>query len=417
MSTGNRAGIFLGKGEKPEYLLVEFAHRHGVIAGAKGAGKTATLRLLAEGFSRAGVPVFAADVEGNLSGIAAPGGSKPFLLARAKDTGTADYVAEASPATFWDFYGEHGRLIPLSVDSLGPMVIARLAGLTKAEENQLAAAFQPSSPAKPPFVTPSDLHAQLDAMAPALRCRLAVFEEQVSGLSFETPIFDPAALVVRAGGRGVVNVLAAARLIEKPRVHALLHFWLLDRLSQTLSPVTNPAKPSFVFFFEEAHLLFQDAPLALIEHIQRIVHDLTAKGVGVFFVTPAPEAIPEQLIVEFPNRVQHAMQGFTARDQQAVATAAKPFRGKAGLEAERVILELEAGEALVSTPAKGGAPSIARIRLSPPRSRLGPLRPAELEALLPGTMRQTRSGALGRPSFFQRWFGGARRHGPGQRLG
>jgi len=358
MSAETSTGIFTGKSVKPEMLALKLANRHGLITGATGTGKTVTLQILAEGFSRHGVPVFAADIKGDLSGIAAKGEPKPFLEKRAGDVELENYTYEAYPTVFWDLFGEQGHPIRAAIGSLGAMLLARLMELNETQEGVLTIAFRVAADEKLPLVNLRDLRAVISLVADraselsktygnvskasvgSIQRRLLVLDEQKAELFFGQPGLDIADLMrTTPDGRGIVNVLAADKLMSTPRLYSTFLLWLMTQLFEKLPEVGDPEKPKLVFFFDEAHLL--------------------------------------------GNRVQHALRAFTPREQRAVKAAAETFRANPALNAEKAILELGTGEALVSFLEGKGEPSIVqRTLIRPPSSRLGPLSDAERKAII-----------------------------------
>ena len=402
MSADTSAGIFAGKSVKPEMLALNLANRHGLITGATGTGKTVTLQILAEGFSRHGVPVFAADIKGDLSGVAAKGEPKPFLEKRAKDIELENYTYEACPTVFWDLFGEQGHPIRAAIGSLGPMLLARLMELNETQEGVLTIAFRVAADEKLPLVNLRDLRAVISLVADraselskkygnvskasvgSIQRRLLVLDEQKAELFFGRPELDIADLMrTTPEGRGIVNVLAADKLMSTPRLYSTFLLWLLTQLFEKLPEVGDPDKPKLVFFFDEAHLLFTEAPKALLERIEQVTRLIRSKGVGVYYITQNPLDVPDRVSSQLGNRVQHALRAFTPREQRAVKAAAETFRPNPALNAEKAILELGTGEALVSFLEGKGEPSIVqRTLIRPPSSRLGPLNEAERKAIV-----------------------------------
>lgn len=394
--------VYIGTSVKKEYLALKLANRHGLIAGATGTGKTVSLQILAEGFSDFGVPVFCADVKGDLSGVAEKGVSKDFLEARAEKIGFEDYKYEAFPSIFWDLFGEQGHPIRTTVTEMGPLLLSRLLDLNETQEGVLNIGFRVADDEGLPVLDLKDLRSLLvnvgerrkelgleygnisTASIGAIQRRLLVLEEQ-GGMNF----FGEPALDIRdfmrttRDGRGYINVLAADKLMQSPRLYATFLLWLLSELFEELPEVGDPDKPKLVFFFDEAHLLFSEAPKALLKKIEQVVRLIRSKGVGVFFVTQNPLDIPDTVGSQLGNRVQHALRAFTPREQKAVKAAAGTFRPNPELNTERVIMELGVGEALVSTLEKKGTPSIVqRTLVRPPSSRLGPVTKDERKAIV-----------------------------------
>lgn len=395
--------IYLGLGSNGERQVLRLgrANRHGLIAGATGTGKTVTLQGIAEQFSARGVPVFMADVKGDLAGIAMPG-SPTFkhaasLESRAKELGIEDYAYTDDPAVFWDLYGESGHPIRTTISEMGPLLLARLMGLNETQEGVLNIAFRYADDNGLLLIDMPDLQSVLVACAEnasalatrygnvskasvgTIQRQLLAFESQGADRFFGEPAFEVNDfLKLDDQGRGMVNVLAADKLMQSPKLYATFLLWLLSELFEALPEVGDPEKPCLVFFFDEAHLLFDDAPQALMEKVEQVVRLIRSKGVGVYFVTQNPIDIPEKIAGQLGNRVQHALRAFTPRDQKAIRAAAETFRINKDLDVETVITELKVGEALVSTLNEDGSPSVVqRTLISPPRSRLGPLTPKE----------------------------------------
>jgi uncharacterized protein len=394
--------IFLGKSDKREELFLALANRHGLITGATGTGKTVTLQIMAEGFCAAGVPVFAADVKGDLSGICMKGEPKDFLLERAKKIGFDDYGFEETPTVFWDLFGEQGHPIRTTVSEMGPLMLSRLMGLTEAQEGALNIAFKLADEEGLAILDLKDLRALLkdlgdrgkeittdygninDATIGAIQRRLVVIDEQGGDKFFGEPALDIKDLMrTTRDGRGFMNVLAADKLINSPMLYATFLLWLLSELFEELPEVGDPEKPKLVFFFDEAHLLFSDAPPGLLQKIEQTVKLIRSKGVGVYFVTQNPLDVPEGVLAQMGNRVQHALRAYTPREQKAVQTAASTFRPNPKFKTEKAITELGKGEALVSVLDPKGVPTmVERTLIRPPSSRLGPITPAEREKLI-----------------------------------
>ena len=395
--------IFIGLAENGEkqYLDLARANRHGLIAGATGTGKTVTLQGLAESFSAEGVPVFVADVKGDLSGIAMPG-SPTFkhadkLESRAKELGMDDYAYSDNPVVFWDLYGEQGHPIRTTISEMGPLLLSRLLDLNETQEGVLQIVFRHADENGLLLLDFGDLQSVLAWAAEnakelsgtygnvtkptvgTIQRQLLSFEAQGADLFFGEPALEiDDFLKVDEQGRGYINVLAADRLMRSPKLYATFLLWLLAELFETLPEVGDPEKPKLVFFFDEAHLLFDDAPKALQDKIEQVVRLIRSKGVGVYFVTQNPIDIPEEVAGQLGNRVQHALRAFTPRDQRAIKAAAETFRINPDLDVAEAITELKVGEALVSTLDGDGAPTVVqRTLVKPPRSRLGPVTPKE----------------------------------------
>ena len=402
MGTTDQEGrIFVGKSEKPESLALRMANRHGLVTGATGTGKTVTLQVLAEGFSRAGVPVFAADIKGDLSGIAACGEPRDFLVARAKQIGI-DYQPDEFPAIFWDVFGEQGHPIRATISEMGPLLLARLMDLNDVQEGVLNIAFRLADEEGLLLIDLKDLRAVLGLVAEhateltaqygnvskatigTIQRQLLVLENQGGAKFFGEPALALSDFMrTDRDGRGYINVLAADKLMENPRLYATFLLWLLSELFEELPEAGDLDKPKLVFFFDEAHLLFNDAPKALLEKIEQVVRLIRSKGVGVYFVTQNPLDVPDTVLAQLGNRVQHALRAFTPRDQRAVKTAADTFRPNPKLDTARVIMELGKGEALTSFLDDSGTPSIVeRTLIAPPSARVGPVSPEERKAVI-----------------------------------
>ena len=378
-------------GTTPLSLLPALANRHGLITGATGTGKTVSLQTLAEQLSRIGVPVFMADVKGDLSGLAAAGGANAKVTERAAALGV-ELRYEACPVVFWDVFGTRGHPIRATVSDLGPLLLARLLQLNDTQEGVLNLTFKIADDAGLLLLDLKDLRAMLQhvgehaaeltteygnvsaASVGAIQRGLLALETQGVEQLFGEPMLNIDDLIQTADGRGVVNVLAADRLMSSPKLYATLLLWLLSELFERLPEVGDPEKPRLVFFFDEAHLLFADAPRALLEKIEQVVRLIRSKGVGVYFVTQNPLDIPDAVLGQLGNRVQHALRAFTPRDQKAVRAAAETMRPNPAFSVEQAITELGVGEALVSLLDEKGRPGVTeRALIIPPGSQLGPL--------------------------------------------
>jgi uncharacterized protein len=391
--------IFIGKGEQhPQALVLKRANRHGLIAGATGTGKTVTLQTLAEGFAREGVPVFLSDVKGDIAGMAMKGSdAAAWTGKRAAEIGLADYDYAANPVVFWDLFGEQGHPIRTTISEMGPLLLARLMGLNDTQEGVLTVAFKYADDMGLLLLDLKDLQAMLSFCADnaaelstkygnvtkatigAIQRQLLQLDSQGANNFFGEPALDITDFIgVDAEGRGRVNILAADRLMQSPRLYATFLLWLLSELFSTLPEVGDPDKPKLVFFFDEAHLLFDEAPKALLDKVEQVVRLVRSKGVGVYFITQNPIDIPEGVAGQLGNRVQHALRAFTPRDQRAIKSAAETFRANKGVDVVTAITELKVGEALVSLLMADGAPTpVERTLVAPPRSRVGPVTPAE----------------------------------------
>lgn len=394
--------ILLGKGEREVRLHLPLANRHGLVAGATGTGKTITLQVMAENLSRAGVPVFCADVKGDLSGLAMPGSPNPKLEKRAAELGVSDFAYEAAPVIFWDLFGRQGHPIRATVSEMGPLLLARLLELNEAQEGVLNIAFKLADEEGLLLLDFKDLTAILQFVAEqadritttygnvskatvgTIQRRLLTLEQQGGEHFFGEPALELEDLLLTTpDGRGAVNVLMADQLIQSPRLYATFLLWLLSELFEELPEVGDRDKPKLVFFFDEAHLLFKDAPKALVEKVEQVVRLIRSKGVGVYFVTQNPLDLPSTVLSQLGNRIQHALRAFTPLEQKAVRAAAETFRPNPRFKTEAVITELGVGEALVSTLEPGGVPSVVeRARICPPRSRIGPLTAEERRAVI-----------------------------------
>jgi DNA helicase HerA-like ATPase len=409
MSSPDRDGlIFVGKGDHDQFLSLALANRHGLATGATGTGKTVSLQVLAEGFSRAGVPVFAADIKGDLSGIAVRGEAKPELIKRAKDMGF-DYEPEEFPVVFWDLFGEQGHPIRATVFEMGPLLISRILNLNDVQEGIINIAFRfadddPEIRATDGqgLVDLKDLRELLSYLAKnakelgsrygnvagsavgAVQRQLLVLENQGGTNFFGEPALGIEDLIrTSPDGRGTINVLAADKLMSNPRLYGTFLLWLLSELFEKLPEIGDPPKPKLVFFFDEAHLLFNEAPKELLDKVEQVVRLIRSKGVGVYFVTQNPIDVPDKVLGQLGNRVQHALRAFTPGDQKAVKAAAETFRPNPKLNTAQVIMELGKGEALVSFLESGGTPSVVeRVLIRPPSARIGAITPDERKAVI-----------------------------------
>jgi DNA helicase HerA-like ATPase len=383
-------------------LLPQLANRHGLITGATGTGKTVTLQTMAENFSKIGVPVFMADVKGDLSGMAHAGASSPKMDERLKMLGVEAPKWAACPVTFWDVFGEQGHPVRATISDLGPLLLARMLNLNDTQEGVLQVAFRIADDNGWLLLDTKDLRTLLQhvgdnaadfrtsygnisaASIGAIQRGLMSIEEQGGDKFFGEPMLNIDDLLqTDAHGKGVVNVLAADKLMNSPKLYAVFLLWLLSELYEHLPEVGDVEQPKLVFFFDEAHLLFDDAPKALLDKIEQVVRLIRSKGVGVFFVTQNPLDIPDTVLGQLGNRVQHALRAFTPRDQKAVKAAADTFRPNPKLDTAAVITELGVGEALVSFLDEKGRPNIVeRAFILPPASRIGPIDPAARQAVI-----------------------------------
>ena len=393
--------LLVAKSGNTELLLLPaLANRHGLITGATGTGKTVTLQTLAEQFSRAGVPVFLADVKGDLSGMGKAGGANAKVAERARLL-KLDLEFAACPLVFWDVFGTNGHPVRATVSDMGPLLLARMLGLNDTQEGVLNLVFKIADDAGLLLLDTKDLRAILQfvgenaakftteygnvsaASIGAIQRGLLTLETQGADRFFGEPMLDIADLMQVAGGKGVVNILAADQLMNSPKLYGTFLLWMLAELFEQLPEVGDVEKPKLVFFFDEAHLLFDDAPKALLDKIEQVVRLIRSKGVGVYFVTQNPLDIPESVLGQLGNRVQHALRAFTPKDQKAVKSAAETMRPNPKLRIEQAITELGVGEALVSLLDEKGRPNVTeRAYIAPPGSQLGPLTDAERKAAI-----------------------------------
>ena len=394
--------IYLGTSTRPEYLALKYGNRHGLVTGATGTGKTVSLQIMAEGFSRAGVPVFCADVKGDLSGIAMSGTPQDFLVKRAQQIGFTDYANAAFPTIFWDLFGKQGHPIRTTISEMGPLLLSRILNLNDTQEGVLNVAFKYADDNGLLLLDLKDLRALLIAVNDnakdisasygnvatatigAVQRALLVLEQQGGDNFFGEKALVIADLMrIAPDGRGYVSVLAADQLMQSPQLYATFLLWLMSELFEALPEVGDPVKPKLVFFFDEAHLLFDGAPKVLVDKVEQVVKLIRSKGVGIYFVTQNPIDIPESVLAQLSNRVQHALRAYTPREQQAVKVAADTFRPNPAFSTAEVITQLATGEALVSVLEDNGIPSmVGRTLIRPPASRLGPVTPDERQAII-----------------------------------
>ena len=395
--------IFLGKSAAgAECLELKLANRHGLVTGATGTGKTVSLQVMAEGFSAAGVSVFAADIKGDLSGISTVGEKKDGLAKRAKEIGLDDWSNTSFPTVFWDLFGEQGHPIRATVLEMGPLLLSRLMELNETQEGVLNIIFRVAADEKLPLLDLKDLRALANDVGQrgkslitkygnvsavsvgAIQRRLLVLEEQGAGNFFGEPALDINDFLKKGSdGRGTVNILAADKLMKTPRLYATFLLWMLAQLFDKLPEIGDPDKPKLVFFFDEAHLLFNEAPKALLDQVERVTRLIRSKGVGVYYVTQNPRDVPNSVSAQLGNRIQHALRAFTPIEQKGIRAAAETFRPNPALDVERVIQELKVGEALVSTLHGGGEPSmVQRTLIRPPSGRIGPITADQRKSLI-----------------------------------
>jgi DNA double-strand break repair helicase HerA and related ATPase len=408
--------IFIGKGEQSAWLTLGLANRHGLVTGATGTGKTVSLQVMAEGFARAGVPIFAADIKGDLSGISEVGEAKDFIVKRASDVGLT-FQPDQFSTVFWDVFGEQGHPVRATVTEMGPLLLSRMLDLNDVQEGVLNVAFRVADDNGLALIDMKDLRALLDAIVPdaskknadrdddplapirkaaqgfgnVTRATVGTIQRQLLVLENQggTKFFGEPALSLKdfmradRDGRGMINILVADKLLQSPRLYATFLLWMLSELFEELPEVGDLPKPKLVFFFDEAHLLFNDAPKALMDKIEQVVRLIRSKGVGVYFVTQNPIDVPDKVLGQLGNRLQHALRAFTPRDQKAVAAAAQTFRPNPKLDTAKVITELGKGEALVSFLEGNGTPSmVERVMIRPPAARIGPIAPEERKAIM-----------------------------------
>jgi DNA helicase HerA-like ATPase len=394
--------ILVAQSTEPIYLLPKMANRHGLIAGATGTGKTVTLQTLAENFSARGVPVFMADVKGDLAGMSQIGGSNPKIVERAKELKIADFKGEACPVVFWDVFGEQGHPVRATVSEMGPLLLGRLLELNDTQEGVLNMVFKVADEGGLLLLDLKDLRSMLQyvadnadqfktqygnisaASAGAIQRNLLVLESQGADKFFGEPALDLDDLIQTQSGKGVINILAADKLMQQsPKVYATFLLWMLSELFENLPEIGDPEKPKLVFFFDEAHLLFTDIAPAVKQKIEQMVRLIRSKGVGVYFVSQNPLDIPDVVLGQLGNRVQHALRAFTPRDQKAVQAAAQTFRQNPKLKVETVLTELAVGEALVSMLDENGSPQIVeRAKILPPRSQIGAITPEQRKQII-----------------------------------
>ncbi|NLH81416.1 MAG: DUF853 domain-containing protein [Phyllobacteriaceae bacterium] len=395
-------GVWLGKSVEDEWLELKLANRHGLITGATGTGKTVSLQVLAEGLAEAGVSVFAADVKGDLSGIGAKGEEKDWIAKRCTDIGFADWEPKRFTTVYWDVFGVQGHPVRATISEMGPLLLSRLMGLNDVQEGVLNIVFKLADEEGLLLLDLKDLRAVLGHVAEradeltvdygnvskasvgAIQRQLLVLEQQGGDAFFGEPALAIADLMATdAQGRGRVNILAADDLMPNPRLYSTFLLWLLSELFEELPEIGDAEKPKLVFFFDEAHLLFDEAPPALLQKIEQVVRLIRSKGVGVYFVTQNPLDVPDSVSAQLGNRVQHALRAFTPREQKAVRAAAETFRQNPAFSTAEAITELAVGEALVSMLHGKGVPSIVqRTFVRPPEARVGPLKPDERATLV-----------------------------------
>lgn len=396
------ASIFIGQAEQAVYLLPQMANRHGLIAGATGTGKTVTLQGLAESFSDIGVPVFAADIKGDLSGVSQPGRAHPKISERVALMHLSDFAFQRFPVTCWDVFGEKGHPLRTTISDMGPLLLARLLNLNETQQGILTLVFRVADDNGWLVLDMKDLRSMLQFVADnaaefrtvygnisaasvgAIQRRLLTLEEQGADRLFSEPVLNLDDLMqTDADGRGVINLLAADTLMQSPALYSAFLLWLLAELFEQLPEVGDPDKPRLVLFFDEAHLIFDDAPKVLLDKIEQVVRLIRSKGVGVYFVTQNPTDIPDSVLGQLGNRIQHALRAYTANDQKALKAAADTFRANPDFDTREALTSMGVGEALVSTLDEKGRPQVVQQTLiKPPKSQIGPITDAERRQLM-----------------------------------
>lgn len=402
----NLSPLLVAKGEEDVFLLPKMANRHGLIAGATGTGKTVTLRVLAEQFSQIGVPTFMADVKGDLSGLTFPGGENPKVIERISKLDLKDFAFENYPVTFWDVFGEQGHPVRTTVSEMGPLLLSRILNLNEIQSGVLTLVFKIADDTGLLLLDLKDLRSMVQfvgdhgekfktqygnisaASIGAIQRSLLVLEEQGGDKFFGEPALNIQDFIqCDSKGKGMINILVADKLMQSPRIYTTFLLWLLSELFEQLPEIGDPPKPTLVFFFDEAHLLFDDVPKILEEKIEQVVRLIRSKGVGIYFVTQNPLDLPDTVLGQLGNRVQHALRAFTPKDQKNVKVAAETFRPNPKLNVVKAITELGVGEALVSMLDDKGTPSIVeRAFVCPPHSRLSPLTPEERSQIIRGSV-------------------------------
>lgn len=390
-NTGIYIGSVTGQPEAKQFLRLARANRHGLIAGATGTGKTVTLQVLAEGFANAGIPVFMADVKGDLTGLCQPSQMQDFLVKRAQDIGLTNYSGQAQPCIFWDLYGEKGHPVRTTISEMGPLLLSRILDLNETQQGVLDVAFRVADDEGLLILDIKDLRALLTHVAEnaddisksygnvapatiaAIQRGLLRLEEQDAEKFFGEPALNLADLMrVAYDGRGFINILSSDKLLQSPRLYATFLLWMLSELFEELPEAGDLPKPKLVFFFDEAHLLFRDTPKALLEKIEQVVRLIRSKGVGVYFITQSPGDIPESVLAQLGNKIQHALRAFTPGQQKDIKAVVDGFRPNPEMKIEDVVQELKVGEAIVSVLDESGTPTITqRTLIRPPSSRLG----------------------------------------------
>ena len=397
--------LSIAKGKSEIGIIPKMANRHGLIAGATGTGKTVTLRVMAEQFSSIGVPVFMADVKGDLSGLPFPGGENPKVTERAKQLNLAGFSFQGYPVVFWDVFREQGHPVRATISEMGPLLLSRILNLNEIQSGVLNIIFKIADDSGLLLLDFKDLRAMAQyvgdnadqfktqygnisaASIGAIQRSLLTLEQQGGESFFGEPALSLQDLMqTDTGGKGVINIMTADKLMQSPRLYATFLLWMLAELFEQLPEVGDPPKPKMIFFFDEAHLLFDDVPKVLEEKIEQVVRLIRSKGIGIYFVTQNPLDLPEIILGQLGNRVQHALRAFTPRDQKNVKAAAETFRANPKLDVAKVVTQLEVGEALVSVLDEKGSPTIVeRALILPPHSRLTPLNPDERSKIIQGS--------------------------------
>ncbi|MBL4661738.1 MAG: DUF853 family protein [Alcanivoracaceae bacterium] len=394
--------LHFGKGERPAQILGHYANRHGLITGATGTGKTVTVQVLAENFSQLGVPVFVTDVKGDVSGLSQAGKAKQKLVARAAKLDVKDYKFEGSPTVFWDIYRKYGHPVRTTLIELGPMLLGRFLELSDVQEGVLNVGFKMAQEEKLALLDLKDLQQLLTYMGEnhkevsnkygrvtgasigAIQRRLLKLEQQGVEMLLGEPAIELADFMKQdLSGKGIINIMDSRDLIQNPQMYATFMLWLMTELFESLPEVGDQQLPKLILFFDEAHLIFTDAPKALLRKVEQVARLVRSKGVGIYFCTQSPGGIPESILGQLANKVQHALRSYTPKDKKTVKAAADSFRPNPNFDTAKVITELGVGEALVSTLEEGGAPSIVdRVKIAPPRCRMGAATDAERKTVI-----------------------------------
>ncbi len=383
--------LHFGKGERPAQILGHYANRHGLITGATGTGKTVTVQVLAENFSLLGVPVFVTDVKGDVSGLSQAGKAKDKLIARAEKLDVKDYKFEGSPSVFWDIYRQYGHPVRTTLSELGPMLLGRFLELSEVQEGVLNVGFKMASEEKLALIDLEDLQELLTYMGDnhkeisnkygrvtsasigAIQRRLLKLEQQGAESLLGEPALELSDLMKQdLSGRGIISIMDSRDLIQNPQMYATFMLWLMTELFESLPEVGDQQLPKFILFFDEAHLIFTDAPKALLRKIEQVARLVRSKGVGIYFCTQSPGDVPESILGQLANKVQHALRAYTPKDKKVIKAAADSFRPNPNFDTAEIITQLGVGEALVSTLEEGGAPSVVdKVKIAPPRCRMG----------------------------------------------